>query len=135
MDNCQLSFESIGDERGYLVSLEAKQNIPFDIKRVYYIYGTNDNPRGFHAHKKLQQVLICVNGFCKIMLDDGVTKNEYCLDSPNKGLFINNFVWREMYGFSKDCVIMVLANEYYNEDDYIRCYEDFIRIKNEKKTS
>ncbi|MBK2095888.1 WxcM-like domain-containing protein [Francisella philomiragia] len=120
-----------GDRRGSLVSLEQNKNIPFDIKRVYYIFGTKCNVRrGFHAHKNLSQVLICVSGSCKIMLDDGKSRRYFSLDSPNKGLIISGLVWREMYEFSNDCVLMVLANELYDETDYIRHYDEFMKEVN-----
>lgn len=121
-----LYFKPIGDGRGNLISLEENQNIPFDIKRVYYIYDTSDQPRGFHAHKELQQVLICVSGSCKVLLDDGIQKEVFELRDPSQGLFVNKMIWREMYDFSEHCVLLVLANEYYMEEDYIRDYKKFI---------
>lgn len=123
-----LEFEIHGDNRGQLVSLEEYKNVPFDIKRVYYMYDTKkDVARGFHAHKKLQQVLICVHGSCKVKLDDGKEKEIIKLDCPNKGLFIANNIWREMFDFSEDAVLLVLASELYDESDYIRNYDDFIK--------
>ncbi|MET4560626.1 GNAT family N-acetyltransferase [Lysinibacillus parviboronicapiens] len=125
MKNDLIDFQAIGDERGYLVSFEAKRNIPFDIKRVYYIYGMNDKPRGFHAHKKLQQFLVCVSGSCKVLLDNGQDKKEYVLNQRNQGLIVKEMIWHEMYEFSEDCVLMVLASDFYDESDYIRQYEVF----------
>ncbi|MGL4675450.1 MAG: WxcM-like domain-containing protein [Wohlfahrtiimonas sp.] len=123
-----IEFPVLGDERGSLIALETMKNIPFDIKRVYYIFGADQNtPRGFHAHKELQQVAICVAGRCRMILDDGYTKEEVWLDSPNKGLIIGNNIWREMHDFSKDCVLLVLANNYYDESDYIRDYDEFLK--------
>ncbi|MFT7086871.1 MAG: dTDP-4-dehydrorhamnose 3,5-epimerase-like enzyme [Rickettsiales bacterium] len=123
-----LNFDIKGDEKGNLISLEENKNIPFDIKRVYYIFDTKDGVRrGFHAHKKLKQVLVCVSGSCTIMLDDGIEKATIELNYPNKGLFIETPIWREMFDFSKDCVLMVLADNYYDEEDYIRNYEDFVK--------
>lgn len=111
-----------------MVALEGKQSIPFDIKRVYYIFGTQPGvARGFHAHKALKQIAVCVVGKCRIMLDNGEEKEEVWLDSPTKGLLIEDMVWREMHDFSDDCVLMVLASEHYDESDYIRDYDDFIR--------
>ena len=122
-----VSFDAIGDGRGQLVALEGNKNIPFDIKRVYYMTGMKPGvPRGFHAHRQLQQVAICVTGYCRIILDDGNCREETWLDSPAKGLLIGDMVWREMHDFSQDCVLMVLANEYYDESDYIRDYEQFL---------
>lgn len=123
-----IRFNIAGDDRGSLVALESNKNIPFDIKRVYYIFGTKpDVSRGQHAHRNLEQVLICLNGFVKIKLDDGTASQEIYLDKPNEGIYIKDFIWREMSAFSPDCVIMVLASDYYNEDDYIRDYDDFLR--------
>lgn len=121
------NFDEHNDQRGTLVSLEQFKNIPFEIKRVYYMYGTKDGTRrGYHAHKKLKQVLICVSGSCKLLLDDGREKNVVSLDSPSKGLYIESNIWREIFDFSHDAVLMVLASEYYDESDYIRNYNDFI---------
>ncbi|WP_272672792.1 sugar 3,4-ketoisomerase [Providencia sp. PROV037] len=122
-----IEFKKLGDDRGSLVSLEQNKNIPFEIKRIYYIFGTKDGvSRGFHAHKNLQQVAICVKGSCRFLLDDGKTKEEIILDKPDTGLHINSFIWREMHDFSEDCVLMVLASELYDESDYIRNYDDFL---------
>ena len=82
--------------------------------------------RGYHAHKNLQQILICVKGNCKILLDDGTEKQEILLDKPYEGLYIANNIWREMFDFSEDAVLMVLASEKYDEADYIRNYNDFL---------
>ena len=123
-----IDFPALGDERGSLISLETYKQIPFDIKRVYYIYGTQTGvARGFHAHKKLQQVAVCVSGKCRMILDDGDKREELWLDSPAKGLLIEDMVWREMHDFSDDCVLLVLASEHYDESDYIRDYEEFRR--------
>ena len=120
-------FPALGDERGSLVALEAGNTVPFDIKRVYYIFGTEKNvARGFHAHHNLQQVAICVTGKCRMILDDGNTRAEVWLDSPTKGLLIGDLVWREMHDFSEDCVLLVLASEHYDEADYIRKYDEFL---------
>ena len=123
-----INFETKGDDRGSLVSLEENKNIPFDVKRVYYIFDTKkDIRRGFHAHKNLKQVLIAVKGSCKIHLDDGYNKENILLDSSNKGLLVKEMIWHEMYDFSSDCVLLVLASDFYDESDYIRNYEDFIK--------
>ncbi|OQM46896.1 MULTISPECIES: sugar 3,4-ketoisomerase [Anoxybacillaceae] len=121
-----INFEIMGDERGSLIALEQNKNIPFEIKRVYYIFNTKEDvKRGLHAHKDLQQVLIALSGSCKILLDDGREFVEFELNSPDKGLFIDKLIWREIYNFSEDCVLLVLANEYYKEEDYIRNYQEF----------
>lgn len=124
-----IDFPALGDERGSLVALEAEKSVPFVVKRVYYIFGTKAGvSRGFHAHKKLQQVAICITGSCRMILDDGQQRSEVLLNSPNKGLVIGDLVWREMHDFSKDCVLLVLASEHYDESDYIRDYSDFQKI-------
>jgi hypothetical protein len=120
-------FDSLGDDRGGLISLEENKNIPFKIKRVYYMYGTKPNERrGFHAHKELKQVAIALHGSCRFLLDDGHEKREVLLNEPNKGILIESFIWREMFDFTDDCVLLVLADAVYNEDDYIRDYVEFL---------
>ena len=120
-------FEEHGDERGILIALEENKNIPFDIRRCYYMYNTQPGVRrGFHAHKSLEQVLICVSGSCRILLDDGRTRETVLLDRPNKGLYLSHNIWREMYDFSDDAVLMVLASQLYDESDYIRSYDEFL---------
>lgn len=119
----------LGDDRGGLVSIEQFQDIPFEIKRVYYLYSTKgDTPRGFHAHKDLEQFAICITGSCRMVLDDGLEKAEINLDDPAKGILIQSMVWHEMYDFSADCVLLVLASDHYDEGDYIRDYNEFTDI-------
>lgn len=126
MPNALIDINPIGDHRGYLVALEKGSNLPFDLKRAYYIFGTKpDVSRGYHAHKKLQQLAVCVAGSCKIVLDNGCSRQDFHLDAPTKGLVINQLVWREMHDFSEDCILIVFASEYYDEKDYIRDYEQF----------
>ncbi len=121
-----IQLEEHGDNRGTLVALEQMKNVPFEVKRVYYMYDTgNGVRRGFHAHKNLKQMLICVHGSCKVLLDNGSEKAEVLLNLPNKGLLIESHIWREMFEFSHDAVLMVLASELYDESDYIRNYNDF----------
>lgn len=128
-----VEFEEHGDERGTLIALEQMKNVPFEIKRVYYMFDTvHGVRRGFHAHKCLKQILVCVKGSCKILLDDGAQKAEVLLDRPNKGLIIDSHIWREMFDFSEDAVLMVLASQPYDESDYIRNYDDFISYVKEK---
>lgn len=123
-----IDFKSLGDDRGQLFSLESNQNIPFDIKRVYYMFGMQDDlPRGFHAHKELQQVAICIKGRCKMIMDDGTTKEEVVIEKPNTGIIIDKLIWHEMHDFSVDCILMVIASDYYDESDYIRDYDEFLK--------
>ncbi len=129
-----INFEIKGDERGKLIALEENKNIPFEIKRVYYIYGTESGVRrGFHSHKKIEQVLICTSGSCKILLDDGHSKENIELNSPHQGLIITKDIWHEMYDFSPNCVLTVLANQHYDESDYIRNYADFLAYISQNK--
>ena len=122
-----VDFPPLGDDRGSLVALEAEKTVPFAIKRVYYIFGTQEGvSRGFHAHKNLKQVAICVTGHCRMVLDNGLEREDTLLNSPTKGLLINSFIWREMHDFSKDCVLLVLASAHYDEKDYIRDYQEFL---------
>ncbi len=131
MDIKLIQLQSHGDDRGSLVSLEEQKNIPFPIKRVYYVFNTKDKVRrGFHAHKKLKQLAIVVKGSCRFLLDDGNEKIEVLLDNPAQGLYIESFVWREMFDFSEDCVLMVLADSVYDEADYVRDYEEFTKMVN-----
>lgn len=128
------TFPLHGDDRGQLVAIEAMKDLPFQVNRVYYIYDTLPGVRrGFHAHRNLQQILICVHGSCKIHLDNGHDTAEVLLDKPHEGLYISNDMWREMYDFSDGAVLLVLASEHYDEADYIRNYEDFIKKIKEKE--
>lgn len=121
-----LNFKSLGDARGELVAIEGSQSIPFDIKRTYYIFRTEEGvERGFHAHKELRQVAIAVSGSCDMVLDDGNETVEVRLDSPLKGLFIGPGFWRVMKNFTEDCVLLVLADQHYDESDYFRDYNEF----------
>lgn len=127
-------FPPHGDDRGQLIAIEEQKDLPFDIKRVYYIYDTLPGVRrGFHAHRCLEQILLCVHGSCKILLDNGREKADVVLDKPWEGLYISNDMWREMYDFSPDAVLLVLASEYYDEADYIRNYDDFLALVREKE--
>lgn len=125
-------FQPHGDDRGMLVALEEFNDIPFQIKRVYYMYDTKDGViRGHHAHKSLKQILVCIHGSCKVKMDNGKESKVVHLEKPYEGLFIDNNIWREMYDFSPNAVLLVFASEVYNEDDYIRNYDEFLDfIKN-----
>ena len=122
-------FKVLGDDRGQLVALEGNIDIPFSIKRVFYIYGTQDGVlRGNHAHYKANQFLIVINGSCKITLDDGLKKETFLLDKPNLGLCQPPMIWGTMHAFSSDCVLLVLADDIYKEEDYIRDYDTFLEV-------
>lgn len=130
MKNCRvINLISRGDNRGSLIALEKEHNVPFDIKRVYYIYDTKRGvPRGFHAHEDLEQLLICVSGSCKIKVDDGNEQEIYELNTPEQALYIGKMIWREMFDFSQGCVLMVIASQYYDPKEYIRDYNKFIEM-------
>lgn len=128
MEIVKYSFQKRGDSRGELIVVEAMKDIPFEMKRIYYIYGVEKGiERGFHAHKSLEQVLICIHGSCKISLDDGTEKKEVLLDNPSEGIYVGNMIYRCMYDFSEDAVLLVLASELYDESDYIRDYDEFLQ--------
>ena len=127
-------FQPHGDERGQLVSLEEFKDIPFQIKRVYFMYDTEKNVvRGKHAHKNLEQILVCIHGSCKILLDNGREKKVVPLERPYEGLYVANDMWREMFDFSSDAVLLVFASEVYDESDYIRDYDEFLKFVKERK--
>ena len=121
-----------GDERGNLVVFEKGENCPFEIRRTYCIFGVSENTeRGFHAHKKLEQIAVCLAGSCDFVMDDGKTQKTFHLNSCKKGLLIPSKCWHYMKNFSKDCVLLVLASEHYDENDYIRNYQDYLEsVKN-----
>lgn len=122
-----INFPIKGDSRGSLIALEANKDIPFEIKRVYYIFDTKEGVvRGHHAHKTLEQVLICVSGSCTIVLDDGKERTEVLLDKPNIGLYVGPNMWRAMKDFTPGAVLLVLASDFYKEADYIRDYSEFL---------
>lgn len=123
-----LNLQVINDERGKLVSLESLKNLPFAIKRVYYMFDTSpDEPRGFHAHKELEQLVIAIDGACEFVLDDGKSKESVWLNRPDFGLYIGKNMWREMRNFSYGCKLMILASDYYDESEYIRDYAEFLK--------
>lgn len=129
MDIKLIRLQTHGDDRGSLISLEHNNNIHFDIKRVYYMFNTLDDVRrGCHAHRNLKQLVIAVRGSCRFILDNGRERIELLLDNPAQGLLLDSMIWREMHQFSEDCVLMVLADQVYDESDYIRSYSDFIEI-------
>lgn len=123
-----ITLKKITDVRGSIIVLEEGREIPFPVRRCYYIYDTKpDQPRGAHAHKALEQICICVHGSCDIVLDDGKGKTEIRMDDPATGVYVGPMVWREMCNFSNDCVFLVLASLPYDENDYIRSYDEFIK--------
>jgi len=135
--NCKIiELPIIKDAHDGLISVaNSMDNIPFEIKRTYYIYGLY-NPyaiRGMHAHKKLQQVVFCINGSFNLSLDDGAKKQDYYMDKPNIGIYLGIELWHTMKNFSQDCILLIFASEYYNESDYIRNYDQFVKYIETKK--
>jgi len=123
-----LEFPVHGDHDGSLVALEKGADFPFEIKRVYYVWGTAANVvRGHHAHKELEQVIVVTSGRCDFTLDNGRERQTVHLERPNEGLYIRGNIWRTFSNFSPDCVVMVLASLHYDESDYIRDYDEFLK--------
>ena len=121
-----LPLTSVTDARGMLVAVENGADLPFAINRLFYIVGMNAAPRGFHAHREQHQLLICASGSCRMIIDDGATRQEYFLDRADQGLHLPPLLWVEMSDFSDHCVVVVLASHAYDEADYIRDYPAFI---------
>jgi len=122
----KIQIQQLGDERGSLGVIESERHVPFEVKRVYYIYGTKEGvERGFHAHKALQQFAVAVAGSCEMVLDDVGTTEVVTLDAPEFGVLIRPGIWHYMKNFSADCVLLVFADAHYDESDYIRSYEEF----------
>ncbi len=120
------------ESMGTLSFFEAKRDVPFEIKRIYYIYSAPEGTeRGGHAHRKLKQILFCPFGKIEIVLDNGFERESVLLDSPSKGLIIGPGIWREMLWRKENSVLCVAASEYYNENDYIRDYEEFLIYEKE----
>ncbi|UCE39643.1 MAG: WxcM-like domain-containing protein, partial [Thermoplasmata archaeon] len=129
LDPCKIiEFPKIQDPRGNLTFIEAKKHIPYDIRRVYYLYDVPGGAeRGGHAHKKLHQLIIAMSGSFDVVLDDGHAKKRVHLNRSYYGLYICPMIWRELDNFSSGSVCMVLASNYYNEDDYYRDYDEFVK--------
>lgn len=129
----EIQLPQIHDPRGDLTFVEGGRHIPFAIARVYYLYNVPvDAERGGHAHKMLEQVVFALSGSFRIKIDDGYEKSEYWLRDPRKGLYISRLIWREMDSFSQGAVCMVLASKPYDEADYYRDYEAFLRAVREE---
>lgn len=125
------SFSQLGDERGNLVVVEGIKDIPFDIKRMFYIYGTQGNiVRGQHANRNSEFVLINLSGECKIKVDDGKNNEVIILNKPHEGIYLDKMVWKDMYDFSSDSILLVLSNCSYDSKEYIR---DYMKFKKEIK--
>lgn len=125
-----IQFPQLGDDRGHLVVLEGEQIIPFEIKRVFYIYGSDEAVvRGQHANRITDFVLINVSGTSKVRVIDGNgQRQEVVLDKPHYGIYLPHMLWKDMYDFSADSVLLVLASTHYDGSEYLRDYDEFIRI-------
>lgn len=131
IEDCKfIEFSQKGDERGHLVVIEGNENVPFDIKRVFYIYGSDrDVIRGRHANYNSEFVLINVSGTSKVKVDDGTNQKVFDLDRPHVGVYIPKLVWKDMYDFSEDSVLLCLASEHYDANEYIRDYDKYLTIR------
>ena len=122
-------LKDFGDERGALIPLEGGNNVPFEIKRTFYIYNTKPSaPRGAHANRNSEFLMVVLSGSCKVMITDGTNKEIIELNRPNQALYIDKMLWKEMYDFSYNAILLVLSNEKYNENEYIRNYDEYLNI-------
>jgi dTDP-4-dehydrorhamnose 3,5-epimerase-like enzyme len=120
------NLKRLGDDRGSLVALDKVSGLPFEVKRAYYVFDIKpDVARGFHAHKKLHQMAVCISGSCLMVLDNGVERECVEMNSNVVGIDLPPMLWHEMHDFSEDCILLVVASDYYDEDDYIRDYAQF----------
>lgn len=130
IDDCRMiEIRRFFDNRGFLSVVEGEIDIPFEIKRIYYLYMVPEASRGAHAHKQLQQLMIATSGSVHVTLDDGTNKKTFVLDKPWKGLLVVPGLWRTLDDFSGGTVCMVLASEVYQSEDYIRDYDEFLKFK------
>ncbi len=137
IEECRLiEFPQRGDERGHLVIVEGNQDIPFDIKRVFYIYGSDATVvRGRHANYNSEFVLINVAGTSKVKVDDGMKQKVFNLDRPHMGIYLPKLVWKDMYDFSEDSVLLVLASTHYDGSEYIRDYDEYLEVMKQRTES
>ena len=123
-----INFRENGDDRGRLVIIDGINDIPFEIKRVFYIYGSEKGVmRGRHANRKSEFILINVKGTSKIMVNNGMSKQVFTLDKPHMGIYLPKMVWKNMYDFSTDSILLVLASEHYDPSEYITDFEQFMK--------
>ena len=124
-----IDFDMHPDDRGNLVALSANKEIPFEIKRIYYTWDMpKEAIRGGHAHRNLDEVVICLHGFCDFVLDDGKETLTIHLDRPNKGIYIPAHLWRDFRNFSSDCVVILIASDYFHPEDHIKDYNEFLEL-------
>lgn len=126
-----VEFPQFGDARGHLVVVEELKEAPFELKRIFYIYGTKEKvARGQHANRVSQFLLINLSGSCKVLVDDGKNREVIELNQPHTGVHLDRLVWKEMYDFSPDSVLLVLSSELYDKTEYINDYEAFLQEVN-----
>lgn len=125
-------LKDFGDERGSLIPLEGGNNVPFEVRRAFYIYDTKPStPRGAHANKQSEFLLVVISGSCKVLIDDGKNKEIVELNRPNQALYLDKMIWKEMYDFSYNAIMLVLSNCKYDDSEYIRNYDDYIKLINQ----
>lgn len=128
-----LPLNKIHNRAGNITIVEGQTHVPFDVKRIYYLYDIpGGEDRGGHAHKELRQLIVAASGSFDVLLDDGINKKIVTLNRPNYGLLVIPGIWRELMEFSSGAICLVLASEIYNADDYIRKYHDFVELKRAK---
>jgi dTDP-4-dehydrorhamnose 3,5-epimerase-like enzyme len=130
--NCSvIELSKINNRAGNITPVQENKDVPFDIKRVYYLYDVpSGETRGGHAHKGLYQLIVAASGSFDVVLDDGKNKRTITLNRPNYGLYVTPYIWRELINFSSGSVLLVLASLKYDEDDYIRDYSNFLALTN-----
>lgn len=132
----RIRFQQKGDERGSLIVIESNKDIPFEINRVFYMVNTlNDVARGQHANIESDFVLVNVQGSVKIKINDGFKDEVYVLDNKDEGIYIPRMIWKEMFDFSDDAILIVFSNKHYKEEEYIRDFHEYRRIRNFGETS
>ncbi|AJD03764.1 dTDP-6-deoxy-3,4-keto-hexulose isomerase [Campylobacter lari CCUG 22395] len=124
-----IDLEYFNDKKSTLIACEKNINCPFEVKRIFYIFDVPKNTvRGNHANINSQFLFIALKGECKIKIDDGNKQNIFLLNNPKQGLFLDKMLWKQMYDFSKDCILLVLANTYYDKNEYIYNYDEFLKV-------
>ena len=135
-DCVMMELPQVHNVAGNITAIENERNIPFAVKRIYYLYDVpGGKERGAHAHKKLQQYIVAASGSFDVTLDDGLNKKTVTLNHPNRALYLVPGIWRELFNFSSGAICLVLASEIYDKNDYIRDYQEFVKIRNDTPTS
>ena len=134
INKLKINIKNFTDDRGILIPIESLKDVPFEIKRVYFLLSKEIAIRGSHGHKNLNQALLCLSGSMDLILDDGTSKEIINVSSTDQIILINKMIWHELVNFSQDCILAVFASDYFDEKDYIRNYDEFIKMvsKSEK---